>query len=51
LSTVHMDLEALGARSMSELIARIRGVSTTTETLALDPMELVFRESTGPARR
>jgi LacI family transcriptional regulator, repressor for deo operon, udp, cdd, tsx, nupC, and nupG len=51
LSTVHMDLEALGARSMRELIARIRGGPATAETLTLDPMELVFRESTGPVRK
>ncbi|ELT44775.1 LacI family DNA-binding transcriptional regulator [Arthrobacter nitrophenolicus] len=50
LSTVRMDLEALGARSMGELIARVRGVNTAAEPLTLDPMELVFRESTGPAR-
>ncbi|ALV43568.1 hypothetical protein AU252_22300 [Pseudarthrobacter sulfonivorans] len=50
LSTVHMDLETLGARSMKELIARIRGINTSTETLVLDPMELVMRESTGPVR-
>ena len=50
LSTVHMDLETLGARSMKELIARIRGFNTSAETLTLDPMELVMRESTGPVR-
>lgn len=50
LSTVHMDLEALGARSMSELVARIRGQQPSTEALALAPMELVIRESTAPAR-
>lgn len=51
LSTVHMDLEALGARSMRELIGRIRGGRTAAENLTLDPMELVFRESTGPVRK
>lgn len=49
LSTVHMDLEALGARSMRELITRIRGDHGAEEAVSLDPMELVFRESTGPA--
>ncbi|WP_311212247.1 MULTISPECIES: substrate-binding domain-containing protein [unclassified Arthrobacter] len=48
LSTVSMDLEALGARSMRELISRIRGDNSPSETLTLDPMELVIRESTGP---
>lgn len=48
LSTVRMDLEALGARSMFQLLDRIRGKQSTSETLTLAPMELVFRESTGP---
>jgi DNA-binding LacI/PurR family transcriptional regulator len=50
LSSVHMDLEALGARSMSVLIARIRGQQPATEALSLAPMELVFRESTARVR-
>ena len=50
LSTVHMDLEALGARSMKELVARIQGDHASPESLILDPMELVLRESTGPAK-
>jgi DNA-binding LacI/PurR family transcriptional regulator len=49
LSTVHMDVEALGARSMAELIGRIRGEQATSEALTLAPMELIVRESTGPA--
>ena len=49
LSTVHMDVEALGARSMAELIGRIRGEQATSEVLTLAPMELIVRESTGPA--
>lgn len=50
LSTVHMDLEGLGARSMAELIARMRGEDPPAHPRALPPMELVFRESTGPVR-
>ena len=50
LSTVHMDLEALGARSMAELTARIRGEQPPANPLALPPMELIYRESTGPVR-
>ncbi|KQR01124.1 hypothetical protein ASF72_12860 [Arthrobacter sp. Leaf141] len=50
LSTVHMDLEQLGARSMAELIARIRGEQSPADPLELPPMELIFRESTGPVR-
>lgn len=50
LSTVHMDLELLGARSLRELITRIRGGQGAPESLTLDPMELVLRESTGPVR-
>ena len=50
LSTVHMDLEALGARSMGELIGRIRGEQPTDAGLTLAPMELIFRESIGPVR-
>lgn len=50
LSTVNMDVEALGARSMGELIARIRGGQPTDDGLTLAPMELIFRESTGPVR-
>ena len=50
LSTVHMDLEALGARSMGELIGRIRGQQPTDAGLTLAPMELIFRESIGPVR-
>jgi len=50
LSTVHMDLEALGARSMAELVSRIRGQQPSTEELSLAPMELVLRESTARAR-
>ncbi|WP_258803453.1 LacI family DNA-binding transcriptional regulator [Pseudarthrobacter sp. NS4] len=50
LSTVHMDLEALGARSMAELIARMRGGESRAKPLALPPMELLYRESTGPVR-
>lgn len=50
LSTVHMDLEALGARSMRELVSRIRGTHSASEALTLDPMELVIRESVGPVR-
>jgi LacI family repressor for deo operon, udp, cdd, tsx, nupC, and nupG len=50
ISTVHMDLEALGARSMGELIARIRGGQPTDAALTLAPMELIFRESIGPVR-
>ena len=50
LSTVHMDLERLGARSLRELITRIRGGQGASEALKLDPMELVLRESTGPVR-
>lgn len=50
LSTVHMDLEALGARSMAELIARMRGEESPADPLALPPMELLYRESTGPVR-
>jgi DNA-binding LacI/PurR family transcriptional regulator len=51
LSTVHMDLETLGARSMRELIARIRGEEPPQDVAGLPPMELVLRESTGPARQ
>lgn len=50
ISSVHMDLEALGARSMGELIARIRGEQPSGASPNLGPMELVFRESTGPVR-
>jgi DNA-binding LacI/PurR family transcriptional regulator len=50
LSTVHMDLEALGVRSMAELTARIRGGQPPANPLALPPMELIYRESTGPVR-
>jgi LacI family repressor for deo operon, udp, cdd, tsx, nupC, and nupG len=50
ISTVNMDVEALGARSMGELIARIRGGEPTDDGLSLAPMELIFRESTGPVR-
>lgn len=50
LSSVHMDLEALGTRSMAELIARLRGGQPASEAPALPPMELVIRESTGPVR-
>lgn len=49
LSTVHMDLETLGARSMRELIARIRGGEPPQDGASLPPMELLLRESTGPA--
>ncbi|TLM82959.1 LacI family transcriptional regulator [Pseudarthrobacter sp. NamE2] len=49
LSTVHMDVEALGARSMRELIARIHGEEPPQDAAALPLMELVLRESTGPA--
>ncbi|WP_426225044.1 LacI family DNA-binding transcriptional regulator [Pseudarthrobacter sp. DSP2-3-2b1] len=50
ISSVNMDVEALGARSMGELIARIRGGQPTDDGLTLAPMELVFRESTGQVR-
>lgn len=50
ISSVNMDVEALGARSMGELIARIRGGQPTDDGLTLAPMELVFRESTGHVR-
>jgi DNA-binding LacI/PurR family transcriptional regulator len=50
ISTVHMDLEALGARSMNELVSRIRGEQPNVTGLTLTPMELIFRESIGPAR-
>ncbi|TVU58485.1 LacI family transcriptional regulator [Paenarthrobacter nitroguajacolicus] len=50
LSSVHMDLEALGTRAMRELVARIRGTQATPEALILDPMELIVRESVGPVR-
>ncbi|MFF1252354.1 LacI family DNA-binding transcriptional regulator [Pseudarthrobacter sp. NPDC058329] len=50
LSSVHMDLEALGARSMSDLVGRIRGEQPMSEDLTLAPMELVIRESSGPVR-
>lgn len=49
LSTVHMDVETLGARSMVELVSKIRGEHPTTDTPTLAPMELVLRESIGPA--
>lgn len=51
LSTVRMDLETLGARSMRELIARIRGEEPPQDGAALPPMELLVRESIGPARQ
>ncbi|PTT62769.1 LacI family DNA-binding transcriptional regulator [Arthrobacter sp. HMWF013] len=50
ISTVNMDVEALGARSMGELIARIRGGQPTDDGTTLAPMELIFRESTGRVR-
>lgn len=49
LSTVHMDVETLGARSMAELVSRIRGEQPAAESPAPAPMELVFRESTSVA--
>ncbi|TDL39707.1 LacI family DNA-binding transcriptional regulator [Arthrobacter nitrophenolicus] len=51
LSTVHMDLETLGTRSMRELIARIRGDEPPQAGDGLPPMQLILRESTGPARQ
>ncbi|MCU1516720.1 MAG: hypothetical protein JWQ75_1441 [Pseudarthrobacter sp.] len=50
LSTVHMDLEALGARSMGELVGRIRGGQPTDAGPAMASMELILRESIGPVR-
>lgn len=50
ISTVNMDVEALGARSMGELITRIRGGEPTDDGPTLAPMKLVFRESTGRVR-
>lgn len=49
LSTVHMDVETLGARSMAELVSRIRGEQPAADSPAPAPMELVFRESTSVA--
>ena len=50
LSTVHMDLETLGTRSMRELIARIRGEEPPQDGAGLPAMELILRESTGLVR-
>ena len=49
LTTVHMDVDTLGARSMRELIARIRGEEPPQDSAGLPPMEILLRESTGPA--
>ena len=49
LTTIHVEAEDIGARSVSRLIERIRGqdkLATYTETA----VRLVIRDSTGPAR-
>ncbi|MBT2512336.1 LacI family DNA-binding transcriptional regulator [Arthrobacter sp. ISL-30] len=50
LSTVSMDLEALGERSMAELIAAVQGVPPPDNLPSTPTMRLVIRESIGPAR-
>ncbi|BCW36162.1 LacI family transcriptional regulator [Arthrobacter sp. StoSoilA2] len=50
LSTVRMDLEALGARSMMKLIGRTRN-APGPELPALADSRILLRESVGPARK
>ncbi|MEV7134066.1 LacI family DNA-binding transcriptional regulator [Arthrobacter sp. NPDC093128] len=54
LSTVSMDLEALGRLAMTELVTVVQGKESpkgSAEDEKLPLMDLVIRESTGPARR
>ncbi|WP_334172413.1 LacI family DNA-binding transcriptional regulator [Sinomonas sp.] len=49
LSTVSMDLEAVGRNSMRDLISRIRNEPVGAAGLEFTPMRLIFRESTAKA--